>query len=116
MFRIFPILLIFSIFFSNINYSFQMLPEEEYSLNFNKSNWNFDSTNGVYYQRGVVYCKKPINIDYQSLWVYVPKEYLSCNEQSGLYNCEVNTSGKKGPYNSTNAPIVLPVDTPGYAQ
>ena len=115
MFRIFPILLIFSIFFSNINYSFQMLPEEEYSLNFNKSNWNFDSTNGVYYQRGVVYCKKPINIDYQSLWVYVPKEYLSCNEQSGLYNCEVNTSGKKGPYNSTNAPIVLPVDTPGYA-
>lgn len=47
--------------------------------------------------------------------LYVPKEYLTCTENSGKYKCEVNKSGKKGSYTAANAPIVMPVDTPGYA-
>ena len=111
--RIFSILIFAFIFFSNISYSEQKL--FEYSLNFDKSKWSYNATDGVYYQIGVVYCTKPVNIEYQSFGIYVPKEYLTCSESSGKYNCEINSSGKKGSYTASNAPIVLPLNTPGYA-
>ena len=45
----------------------------------------------------------------------VPKEYLTCTESGNKYICNVNSEGKKGSYKASNAPIVMPVDTPGYA-
>ena len=101
------------IIFSNILYSEQKLYET--TLDFNKANWSYDSTNGVYYQIGVVYCTKPVDTSYQSFGIYVPKEYLTCTESSGKYTCDINSSGAKGSYTASTAPIVLPVDTPGYA-
>ena len=86
------------------------------SLEFDNSNWNLDSTNGVYYQIGLVYCQNPVNTNYQSMAIYIPQEYLTCTTpQTGKYDCEINISGKKGNYTSSNAPIVIPVETPGYA-
>ena len=85
------------------------------SLDFDNSNWSLDSTNGVYYQIGIVYCTKAVNTAYQSMAIYVPQEYLTCSQTSGKYKCEINTSGQKGNYISSNAPIVMPVETPGYA-
>ena len=84
-------------------------------LDFNKTNWTLDKDNGVFYQIGLAYCRNITNISYQSLGIYVPKEYLSCNLSGSTYDCEINSSGKKGSYTSLNAPIVLPVETPGYA-
>ena len=101
------------IIFSNILYSEQKLYET--TLDFNKANWSYDSTNGVYYQIGVIYCTKPVDTSYQSFGIYVPKEYLTCTESSGKYTCDINSSGAKGSYTASTAPIVLPVDTPGYA-
>ena len=101
------------IIFSNILYSDQKLYET--TLDFNKANWSYDSTNGVYYQIGVVYCTKPVDTSYQSFGIYVPKEYLTCTESSGKYTCDINSSGTKGSYTASTAPIVLPVDTGGYA-
>ena len=41
--------------------------------------------------------------------IYIPQEYLACTiPQEGKYNCEINISGKKGNYTSSNAPIVMP--------
>ena len=114
--KIFSFLILLSlILFNLVVYSQSKLSLD--SLDFDNSNWNFDSTNGVYYQMGIVYCTKAVNTDYQSMAIYIPKEYLTCSETqtSGKYNCEKKTSGKKGNYTTSNAPIVIPVETPGYA-
>ena len=110
----YSILFIFLALISNLSLTIQKV-EESYSLNFNNANWSFDSTNRVYYQIGVVYITNPVNIEYQSLGIYVPSEYMTCTENSGKYSCSVNSSGKRGSYSSSNAPIVIPVETPGYA-
>ena len=87
----------------------------DYSLEFDKTNWSLNSDDGVYYQIGLVYCTKPVSTDYQTLAIYIPKEYLTCSQTEGKYNCEINPSGKKGSYTASNAPIVMPVNTPGYS-
>ena len=46
--------------------------------------------------------------------LYVPEEYLICSQSGSLYDCEINIFGKRGNYTMTNAPIVIPVETPGY--
>ena len=88
-----------------------------YFLDLDNSNWNYDSTNGVYYQIGIIYYTKPVKTDYQTLAIYIPKEYFISKETltPGKYKCEINSSGSKGSYTTSNAPIVLPVETPGYA-
>ena len=111
--RIISVLTFITLIFSNFLYSEQKL--YEYTLNFDKANWSFDQTNGVYYQIGVVYCTNPVDISYQSFGIYVPKEYLTCTQSNDKYSCEINSSGTKGSFTASTAPIVLPVDTWGYA-
>jgi len=111
MHRINSILFLFLILF---NISLQKL-ESSNTLDFNSKNWSYDSTNKVYYQIGVVYCTKPVDENYQSLGIYVPEEYLTCSNENEKYDCKVNSSGKRGLYSATNAPVVFPVETPGYA-
>ena len=89
--------------------------DTEYSLTFDKANWSYDSTNGVYYQIGVVYCTNPVSTTHQSLGIYVPKEYMTCTSSSGTYTCSINSSGTKGSYSAKNAPLVMPVNTSGYS-
>ena len=111
--RINTILLFITIIFSFLIYSDQKLVLND--LEFNTSNWDFDSTNGIYYQIGLKYCTNIVNIDYQTMAIYVPKEFLSCNENGDKYKCDINKSGKKGWFSASNAPIVFPVETPGYS-
>ena len=111
--RIFSILLFSLITLSNILYSEQKL--ELNSLEFENTNWGYNPTDGVYYKIGLVYCENPVNTEYESLALYVPKEYLTCTESEGKYNCKINSSGKKGSYTAKNAPMVMPVNTPGYS-
>ena len=113
MHRINTILLYITIIFSFLVYSNQKLVLND--LEFNTSNWDFDSTNGVYYQIGLKYCTNIVNIDYQTMAIYIPKEFLSCNENGDKYKCDINKSGKKGWFSASNAPIVFPVETPGYS-
>ena len=111
------ILFIFLIFTSNSNCSnlLRHLDDTTYSLTFNQANWSYDSTNGVYYQIGVVYCTKPVSTTHQSLGIYIPQEYMTCTESNGYYTCSINTSGTKGSYTASNAPLVMPVNTSGYS-
>ena len=87
-----------------------------YSLSFDNTNWSYDSTNGVYYQIGIVYCTNPASTDYNSLGIYVPENYLSCtSSSSSKYSCTVNSGGTVGNYNASIAPIVMPINTAGYS-
>ncbi|MFD4604539.1 esterase [Streptomyces sp. NPDC058464] len=88
-----------------------------YSLEFDSTAWSYDSTNDVYYQIGTMYCTDPAATDYENLSVYVPGAYLTAtvNSDGTTYTATVNAGGTVGSYTGSTAPIVIPVNTPGYA-
>jgi hypothetical protein len=78
--------------------------------------WHYDATNDVYWQIGKYYVAKPAAKDYETLGVYVPGAYLKGTKNSdGTYTAAVNGSGSVGGFTASTAPIVFPVNTPGYA-
>lgn len=89
-----------------------------YSLEFDSTAWSYDSTNDVYYQIGKVYVTNPAATDYENLSIYVPGAYLTAtaNSDGTTYTAKANPKGTVGQYSGRTAPIVIPVNTPGYAQ
>ncbi|GIF23050.1 hypothetical protein BJ973_000591 [Actinoplanes tereljensis] len=86
------------------------------SLGLDGKAWSYDETNDVYYQIGKSYVATPAAPDYETLAVFVPGKYFKGTKSSdGTYAVTVDSSGTVGGYTPSTAPIVLPVDTPGYA-
>lgn len=85
------------------------------NLTINNSDWSYDEKNDIYYQLGITYCTNPQDIRYESLAIYVPGAYFTADENSnGKYTCKV-INGNVGNYSAIDAPIVMPIDTPGYS-
>lgn len=92
------------------------IPEASPSLHVDNAKWNYDETNDIYYQIGLVYCAKPQATEYESLAVYVPGAYLQgVKNPDGTYTCQINPKAKVGNYTAATAPVVMPVNTGGYA-
>ncbi len=106
------------------------------TLAFDNTAWNYDATNDVYWQIGIVYCAKPAATTYESLGIYVPGAYLNATKNGGTsdktsnnasdnasdnasnstsYTCTINESGKIDRWTARSAPIILPVNTAGYS-
>lgn len=82
----------------------------------NNSSWQYNEDDGVYWQVGIVYCENPVSTEYESLGIFVPAEYMDAADNGdGTYTCEINTEGNVEGYTAETAPIVIPVDTPGYS-
>ncbi len=78
--------------------------------------WQYNEEEDVYWQTGIVYCGDPADEAYENLGIYVPGAYLDGTENGdGTYTCELNLAGTAGGFTAESAPIVIPVDTPGYA-
>lgn len=78
--------------------------------------WQYNSDDKVYYQIGLSYCENPANEEYEKLAVFVPASYFSATENSdGTYTCELKSDVKVGSYTAATAPIVMPINTPGYS-
>lgn len=91
-------------------------PQGEVDLHINNSKWNYDKNNNVYWQSGLWYCKKPQAYDYETLSIYVPGDYFNGIENGdGTYTCEINNENTVSGYTADTAPIVFPVNTPGYS-
>ncbi|MGI5451865.1 esterase [Streptomyces sp. CA-249302] len=88
-----------------------------YSLEFDPTAWSYDATNDVYYQIGKVYVANPAATDYENLSIYVPGAYLTAtaNSDGTTYTAKADPKGTVGDYSGRTAPIVIPVNTPGYA-
>lgn len=85
------------------------------ALTMDNTKWKYDADNDVYYQIGVQYCATPADTDYETLAIYVPGAYMTAQDNGdGTYTCTVNESGKVGNYTASTAPVVWPVNTPGY--
>lgn len=80
------------------------------------SKWQYQADNHVYWQVGIAYCSNPADASYETLGIYVPGDYMSCEEnEDGTYTCEIDSAAAVGDFTAETAPIVIPVDTPGYA-
>ena len=78
--------------------------------------WCYDETDGVYYQLGIAYCATPADADYEQLAIIVPGAYMQATANGdGTYTCAIDASAEVGGYTAATAPIVMPVNTPGYA-
>lgn len=78
--------------------------------------WNYNEDDGVYWQIGINYCANPADIQYETLGIFVPAAYMKANENDdGTFTCEIDNTAEIGNYTAYNAPIVIPVNTPGYS-
>ena len=80
------------------------------------SKWLYNSADDVYYQVGIVYCETSADADQEQLSVIVPGAYMTAQDNGdGTYTCEMNTDATVNGYTALTAPIVFPVNTPGYS-
>ena len=87
------------------------------ALDFDSAAWSYDSASDVYYQIGAAYVADPAAADYENLSIYVPGAYLtaSLNSDGTTYTARLSQQGTVGAYSARTAPIVVPVNTPGYS-
>jgi hypothetical protein len=85
------------------------------ALTFNNSPWNYDADNDVYWQIGVRYAT-PETTEYETLGIYVPGAYMTATANSdGTFTAVLNEQGEVNGFTAKTAPMVLPVNTPGYS-
>ena len=97
----------------NVSYNISLLTSQ---LSLNMSRWSYDIVNNIYYQLNIVYCINPSSIFYESLGIYVPGAYFNgIKNNEGFYTCTLNYKNNVGNYNVKTAPIIMPINTLGYA-
>ena len=80
------------------------------------SSWNYNAEDDVYWQIGIAYCENPADTTYETLGIFVPGAYMTASDNgNGTYTCQINTEGSVSGYTAQTAPMVIPVDTPGYS-
>ena len=82
-----------------------------------KTAWSYESDNDIYHQIGVTYCASPQATDYESCAIYVPGAYMDAtkNSDGSTYTCTPKKDGSVAGFDATTAPIVMPLNTGGYA-
>lgn len=89
--------------------------EEKPLTKIDMTKWQYAGEDDVYWQVGIAYCEKPLNAEYETMGFYVPGAYFDAEDNGdGTYTCTVNPEGTVGGYTARSAPVILPVDTPGY--
>lgn len=78
--------------------------------------WMYHSDDNVYYQIGISYCETPADAAHETLAVFVPGYYFSGTDNGdGTYTCQVSSDANVNGYTAQTAPIVMPIETPGYS-
>ncbi len=91
-------------------------PVDYSALQINNAAWKYDADNDVYYQLGNTYVTNPQATDYENLGIYVPGAYMEAEDNGdGTYTATIKSDAKLGDFTAETAPVVLPLNTPGYA-
>jgi hypothetical protein len=78
--------------------------------------WNYNAEDDVYWQIGIPYCENPASEEYETMGIFVPGAYMTAADNGdGTFTCGINAEGTVGGYTAATAPIVIPVNTPGYS-
>lgn len=96
--------------------SFASAAEEAALPKIDMTRWQYEASDDVYWQVGLSYAAKPADSRYETMGIFVPGAYFAATENGdGTYTCAVNENGAAGQYTALTAPLILPVNTPGYA-
>lgn len=80
------------------------------------SAWSYNADANVYYQTGLSYAATPADAKYESLGIFVPGEYFDAKDNgNGTYTVTVNKENSVAGFTSETAPMVMPIQTPGYS-
>ena len=80
------------------------------------SAWQYNAEDDVYWQVGLSYAATPADEGYETMGIFVPGAYFDAVDNGdGTYTCAVNAEGAVAGYTAATAPLVLPVNTPGYS-
>ncbi|MBQ9262837.1 MAG: tannase [Clostridia bacterium] len=78
--------------------------------------WQYEAVDDVYWQVGISYAAAPADSNYETMGIFVPGAYFTGTDNGdGTYTCTVNESGAAGQYTAVTAPLIIPVNTPGYS-
>ena len=78
--------------------------------------WQYEAADDVYWQVGLSYAATPADSSYETMGIFVPGAYFTGTDNGdGTYTCTVNESGTVGQYTAVTAPLIIPVNTPGYS-
>ena len=77
--------------------------------------WKYNPDDDIYFQTGILYCETPADEKYEKLAVFVPGAYMDADDNGdGTFTCKLKDSGMKNGYSAATAPVVMPIETPGY--
>lgn len=77
--------------------------------------WKYNPDDDIYFQTGILYCETPADEKYEKLAVFVPGAYMDAEDNGdGTFTCKLKDSGMKNGYSAATAPVVMPIETPGY--
>ena len=80
------------------------------------SKWNYEAIDDVYWQAGLSYAATPADSNYETMGIFVPGAFfIGTENDDGTYTCTVNETGTAGEYTALTAPLIIPVNTPGYS-
>ena len=78
--------------------------------------WQYEASDDAYWQVGLSYAANPAAGNYETMGIFVPGAYFTATDNGdGTYTCTVNEAGAIGQYTALTAPLILPVNTPGYS-
>lgn len=78
--------------------------------------WQYNSEDKVYWQTGISYCENPADENYEILGIFIPAAYMNAKDNGdGTFTCKINNQVAVKGYTAASAPIVIPVNTPGYS-
>ena len=78
--------------------------------------WQYNSDDKVYWQTGISYCENPADENYETLGIFVPAAYMNAKDNGdGTFTCKINSQVAVKGYTADSAPVVIPVNTPGYS-
>ena len=91
--------------------------EDENSLSkIDMSKWQYETSDDVFWQAGLSYAATPADSSYETMGIFVPGAYFTATENGdGTYTCAVNENGAAGQYTTHTAPLIIPINTPGYS-
>ena len=78
--------------------------------------WQYNAEDDVYWQVGIPYCASPADEKYETMGLFVPEAYFAGTDNGdGTWTCEKEDNAECGGYIADTAPMILPVNTPGYS-
>lgn len=81
----------------------------------NSRKWHYNAKNKVYYQVKIKYGTKTKS-NYESMGIYIPAKYVNAKKSGkNTYRISINKNRKVKGYTAATAPIVMPINTPGYS-